>query len=43
MQSTTLAPQYLKGMEAGWNQTLDKLGKYIGSNYIRGGTSGQLK
>ncbi len=43
MQSTTVAPQYLKGMEAGWNQTLDKLGKYVGSNYIRGGTGGQLK
>ena len=33
MQATAVAPQYLKGMEAGWAQTLDKLGNYLGSSF----------
>ena len=33
LQATAVATQYLKGMEAGWTQTLDKLGSYIGSSF----------
>lgn len=29
MSTTEAAPQYLKGMSAGWNQSLDKLAEYI--------------
>jgi uncharacterized protein YndB with AHSA1/START domain len=31
MKATALAPQYLKGMEAGWTQSLDRLGTHLGS------------
>ena len=30
IRATALAPQYLKGMEAGWIQTLDRLGAHLG-------------
>jgi len=29
IQTTAVAPQYLKGMEAGWNQSLDRLEDYV--------------
>lgn len=29
INATALAPQYLKGMEAGWSQSLDRLGAYL--------------
>jgi len=29
MKATAQAPQYLKGMEMGWNQSLDRLGEHI--------------
>ena len=29
MRATALAPQYLKGMEAGWAQSLDRLGDQV--------------
>lgn len=29
IQTTAVAPQYLKGMEAGWNQSLDRLDDYV--------------
>lgn len=31
VRTTAVAPQYLKGMEAGWNQSLDRLGKHMES------------
>lgn len=29
IQTTAVAPQYLKGMKAGWNQSLDRLRDYV--------------
>jgi uncharacterized protein YndB with AHSA1/START domain len=29
IKTTALAPQYLQGMEAGWTQTLNRLGDYL--------------
>ncbi len=29
MSQTAQAPQYLKGMHAGWSQSLDKLDEYL--------------
>ncbi len=29
IKATALAPQYLKGMEAGWTQSLERLGAYL--------------
>jgi uncharacterized protein YndB with AHSA1/START domain len=31
IKATAQAPQYLKGMEAGWTQTLDRLATHLGS------------
>lgn len=31
LHETAVAPQYLQGMEAGWNQTLDRLGDHLHS------------
>jgi uncharacterized protein YndB with AHSA1/START domain len=31
IKATAQAPQYLKGMEAGWTQSLDRLGGFLGS------------
>jgi len=31
INATALAPQYLKGMEAGWMQSLDRLGAHLNS------------
>jgi uncharacterized protein YndB with AHSA1/START domain len=31
MKATALAPQYLKGMEAGWSQSLDRLRAHLAS------------
>jgi uncharacterized protein YndB with AHSA1/START domain len=31
LTTSAQAPQYLKGMEAGWTQTLDRLGKHLDS------------
>jgi uncharacterized protein YndB with AHSA1/START domain len=31
IHATAVAPQYLKGMEVGWNQSLDRLGKHLES------------
>jgi uncharacterized protein YndB with AHSA1/START domain len=31
VKTTALAPQYLKGMEAGWTQSLDRLGALLGA------------
>jgi uncharacterized protein YndB with AHSA1/START domain len=31
VKATALAPQYLKGMQAGWTQSLDRLGSLLGS------------
>jgi uncharacterized protein YndB with AHSA1/START domain len=31
MKATAVAPQYLKGMEAGWTQSLERLGAHLGS------------
>ena len=30
IKATAVAPQYLKGMEAGWSQSLDRLGDHLG-------------
>ncbi len=30
IKATAMAPQYLKGMEMGWTQSLDKLGDHLG-------------
>lgn len=29
LRETAVAPQYLQGMEVGWNQTLDRLGNHL--------------
>jgi uncharacterized protein YndB with AHSA1/START domain len=29
IKATAAAPQYLKGMEMGWTQSLDRLGEYL--------------
>ncbi len=29
LRETAIAPQYLQGMEAGWNQSLDRLGNHL--------------
>lgn len=34
IKATAQAPQYLKGMEAGWTQSLDRLGAHLGSIFI---------
>ena len=31
IKATAVAPQYLKGMEMGWTQSLDRLGELLGS------------
>lgn len=31
VKATAVAPQYLKGMEMGWTQSLERLGTYVGS------------
>jgi uncharacterized protein YndB with AHSA1/START domain len=31
IKTTALAPQYLKGMEAGWSQSLDRLANHLGT------------
>ena len=31
LHETAVAPQYLQGMEIGWNQTLDRLGDHLHS------------
>jgi uncharacterized protein YndB with AHSA1/START domain len=31
VKTTVLAPQYLKGMQAGWTQSLDRLGAFLGA------------
>jgi uncharacterized protein YndB with AHSA1/START domain len=31
VRTTAVAPQYLKGMEVGWNQSLDRLGNHVES------------
>ena len=31
IRATVQAPQYLQGMQAGWTQTLDRLGAYVAS------------
>lgn len=31
IKATAVAPQYLKGMEMGWTQSLDRLGELVGS------------
>jgi uncharacterized protein YndB with AHSA1/START domain len=37
IRTTSQAPQYLKGMEAGWTQSLDRLGDFLGSVKGRSG------
>jgi uncharacterized protein YndB with AHSA1/START domain len=38
IKATAVAPQYLKGMEAGWTQALDRLGKHVESMLKNGST-----
>jgi hypothetical protein len=33
--ATTQAPQYLKGMEMGWSQSLDRLGAHVAATRDR--------
>jgi uncharacterized protein YndB with AHSA1/START domain len=37
MKATVEAPQYLKGMEVGWTQSLGRLGAYLGSMRAKAG------